>query len=1179
MTPSPPDSSQPLRHHRRSRIVRLLPVVALLPVLLLLLGALLAATPLGARYAGRNLSLLLGQPVTIEHLHVSGRALTVEGLAVRNLPPFTGELFAARSLTVIPSLRLLGGTPSLTLLEIRGGTLDLKQDRGGGWNLAPLLSRFRSRPGGGEGFIGLLRVGGASLKVNGRVFPLAEVTIRDLATKGSRDASWQAGFTLPPGRPVTMVGTFRPGSSPAFSCRVDAPEIPLPEVARLVPLPPVLDLKGGTAALRLTASYGDGILNASGTVTGAGAAVRLRERAVTLAGTVEFAGRYRADRDEAEITRGRITLAGLAPFTGSGVIRGVRKEREFSVELASGPLELGRVRELLLPGAGKGVIVTGTATLNRLSLAGTPRQGVTSGRGRVALRNGNAWRQGTPLIRGVTADLSLTGTPAGWRAAGSLTSAAAGAAAEVRSVRADLTAALSPRLAPLTAEIAPLSGTVRGIDLHGWVRYSAAAPEPLTLRLATENAPLAALSPYRGRGSRITGGTADATLSLAAGREARNLHGTVAAALHGLTAVTAAGKSVSVARGSLDGTFRQKEGTPPEAAGRLTGSGTLDTVTAEAAVSFFLTPALFRLEQGSGRLGGVRTTFAGIRGRLPPPPFAPDAGFPVEMEIERLTLAGNGLSLEGVAGRVAGEWRAKPDGGRFVGTGDFAADRLSWRFWSATELSARLAGDGGGIVGELAGKGVGGTLTALLGTDPAAPGKAVSFAVSGRKLLPAQVMTAVGRQVPVTVSGGLLDADLTGSFSRSGGARLTFASTGSGLTLVRNGTTILSGLGVAAEGEYDGGRLRLREGRVAAGERVGMTFSGEVRNLPLAARTGTISFSLPESPLTAVVNASAGLLPPALQEITTEGTLSLKGTVALGEGKTALDGELHVTGGSLALPSRQFSADGIEGTVPVSLIFPAAGEKSRPRERGFSRESYPRDLTQLQQPLGTPAFRVGRVRFGALETGEARFHLAAAGGRTELVRVATSLYDGELLGRAALSWDTGPIYDADLLIHDLSLRRFCSTIPAINGYLSGKVDGVAGLHGERGRLDGAMGFFDIWTRSAAGEEMLVSREFLQKLAGKKLKGFFFRDDRAFDHGRLSGNLSRGDLTFTELDLAHTNIFGVRDLSVTVVPSQNRISLEHLLSSIRTAVKRGKPAKEEGEAPAGALPQTEFKWLE
>jgi hypothetical protein len=89
--------------------------------------------------------------------------------------------------------------------------------------------------------------------------------------------------------------------------------------------------------------------------------------------------------------------------------------------------------------------------------------------------------------------------------------------------------------------------------------------------------------------------------------------------------------------------------------------------------------------------------------------------------------------------------------------------------------------------------------------------------------------------------------------------------------------------------------------------------------------------------------------------------------------------------------------------------------------------------------------------------------------------------------------------------------------------------------------------------------MLVSKEFLQRLAGKKLKGFFFRDDRSYDRGEIGAYLEDGYLTFNQLNLSHTNLLGMKDLSVSVAPVQNRIGLQHLFESIRQAAARGKPA--------------------
>ena len=106
--------------------------------------------------------------------------------------------------------------------------------------------------------------------------------------------------------------------------------------------------------------------------------------------------------------------------------------------------------------------------------------------------------------------------------------------------------------------------------------------------------------------------------------------------------------------------------------------------------------------------------------------------------------------------------------------------------------------------------------------------------------------------------------------------------------------------------------------------------------------------------------------------------------------------------------------------------------------------------------------------------------------------------------------------------------------------------------------------------------MLVSKEFLQKLAGKNLRGLFFRKDRPYDRGEISGYLEKGYLTFETLDIAHNNFFGVRDLSVCVAPVQNKISLDHLVNAVKEAAARGKGTAKEAGAPP---PEAEFTWQE
>jgi hypothetical protein len=206
-----------------------------------------------------------------------------------------------------------------------------------------------------------------------------------------------------------------------------------------------------------------------------------------------------------------------------------------------------------------------------------------------------------------------------------------------------------------------------------------------------------------------------------------------------------------------------------------------------------------------------------------------------------------------------------------------------------------------------------------------------------------------------------------------------------------------------------------------------------------------------------------------------------------------------------------------------------------------------------------------------------RAYAKSGNGLVEISSIRSTLYSGTVMGKGFMFYRGGLNYGADLLINDMSLRQFCSSYPALKGYISGKLDGVVSLYGGKGGIPAMIGFADLWARKGKGEKMLVSKEFLQRLAGRKLRGFFFRDDRPYDNGEISAFLRNGYLTFEKLDLSHRNFLGMKDLNVSVAPVQNKIGLGHLFQTIREAAKRGKPAA--GGPPVEAPVQPDVKWLE
>jgi hypothetical protein len=221
--------------------------------------------------------------------------------------------------------------------------------------------------------------------------------------------------------------------------------------------------------------------------------------------------------------------------------------------------------------------------------------------------------------------------------------------------------------------------------------------------------------------------------------------------------------------------------------------------------------------------------------------------------------------------------------------------------------------------------------------------------------------------------------------------------------------------------------------------------------------------------------------------------------------------------------------------------------------------------------------KIDTMQFGKIEAGDMRLRMKSGGGIVEFSSIASSLYSGTVLGKGFLFYDRGLRYGADLLVSDVSLRQFCNSYPALKGYISGLLDGVVSLYGGKGGLPALTGFVDLWLHGGKGEEMLLSKEFLQKLAGKKMKGFLFREDRVYDRGEITASLEDGYLTFEQMDISHTNLVGMKDLSVSVAAVQNRIALEHLFEAIREAAARGKSGT--GQPSQEAPVQTDIQWLE
>jgi len=156
-------------------------------------------------------------------------------------------------------------------------------------------------------------------------------------------------------------------------------------------------------------------------------------------------------------------------------------------------------------------------------------------------------------------------------------------------------------------------------------------------------------------------------------------------------------------------------------------------------------------------------------------------------------------------------------------------------------------------------------------------------------------------------------------------------------------------------------------------------------------------------------------------------------------------------------------------------------------------------------------------------------------------------------GSGVVDMSDGFRYQAGVLLKGLSLTTLCEEIEPIKGYISGRVDGVVNLKGSGIGISKMIGKADFWTYSTKSENIKISKEFIQKVGGPSLRAYL--RDRNFDKGIMTLYLQNGYIIFGKLEISNRNFIGIQDLSIKVVPLNNRIALDNLMWTITEAAHR------------------------
>lgn len=1139
------------------------------------------ATPMATAQVSRMLTSILHYEVNVAGLHMTGGTLSVKGFSIDNPPGFTGgPLAVADSVTVAPRWRdLVRGRRGFSLIELENARIDLRRNNSGVWNMAELLRLLAAKKSSTETFIARLVIKNGAIRVNGHGVEGISLRLNDLTTKGSADTRMFLTFKDEGGNSVQVDGTARAGNDPFLDLSVNAPAISLDLYEKQMKKMGRLALEKGTASLKSNAGLHSGLFSATGRIGFGGITAQAGGRTIPLAGELNFSTRYDIRRDEGRVDNLLFAVNDLLKVRVSGTASSIRGERRFTTDVRLDDIDLTRIAPLLPARDNRKIIIGGRVASSGIHLAGDGAHGLAVVKGTLVLRGGELAVDDRLLVSGLFSTVNLSGNAGGVLAKGKMFLSGSRGKAYLEELDAPFSVSLSNRLKPLAAEIPSLFARIQGIPVKGRLGFRPAVAEPFTASFQVPATSLTIANSLMNRSDmKVSAGTASLSVE-AVGRGTRDFSGTASVRSAALK-MNKGGKPFGLKEGSLLSRFAMK-------GGRFAASGDvrLDGVAVngregEGRCSYRFVDGGIFLDNVTARLDKVKASFNSIAGRVAAP-WTVGNRHVLFLRIAGGEIIQGDVAVSGLSADFRGAMVADAAGKWMEGEGSMASGVLSWRGKPVGSPSIRLAISRTKGQGEIGGSLLDGRLTGTVSVDLSAiaEGGPFNLGFKGAKLANTAGMFA--GKMPVTLADGLLDGGCSGAYSPGKGLVCRFEARGSGIAVKgAGGKSLVTGVGGTLTGGIAGQKISLDDAVLTASDGVALRIKGAVDNTLSQQRQGRIAFTLAKVSLGNLMDPFVNLLPRLLQEATTGGSVAAEGTVALKGREGKLDGFLLLDGVQLDVPSQKLVVAGVSGKVPFSLDFPGA-KPERPHETlTFSQENYPLLLEKLRQgPRGGSLVKVGKVRFGPLEMGETNLYLKAANGVTEIVSLQSGLYEGSVLGKGFFALRGGMNYGGDFLVNDLSLRQLCNAFPKIKGYITGRVDGIVSLYGEGKGLNGLSGFIDLWTREGHGEKMLVSKEFLQRLAGKKLRGFFFRDDRPYDEAEISADLEEGYLTFETLDISHTNLLGIHDLSVSVAPVQNRIAIDHLFNAIKQAAARGKAVGGEEPPPAEAPADTEFKWQE
>ncbi len=1161
-------------------LLAVLCLVTLAFISVLLAMKIYLASPLAATQISRLLTSYLRQPLKVEEVRTTAFTLHLKGITLGNPPHFpAGNLASIDHLSIEPRWAdILAGRRSFALIALEGLRLELNRDKSGIWNFTDLQRRSTAGKPGTEIFIRNFVVKDGSILVNGHGPKGISLQLQNLATRGSIDSSFELSFEELAGGRFLMKGRARPGSDPSLDLTLAGDDVSLNSLTAVGSERRIK--REGIFSIRLSALYKKGLLSTSGKVSFSRIPMTAGKITTRVAGDLDFAADYDVKSDQARMERVDLSIMELLKVKAVGTIADIRGDKRFAFNIGFDEINIERLAAIIPPDLRSKMAISGRLRSSGIYLAGSASKGVTALGGNITLAGGRASAADRLIAQGLFGRIALAMEGEQLLAKGVLYQAKSRAKPLLEQLDAPFCLTFSQRLKLRLAEVSSFSAKIAGFPLFGRLGFNPSTSQPFFVSLQVPRTPTAQLNPFlEPLNLRVTEGSTELSVE-GSGRGAADFSGTAMATLFGIKG--SRGDAVfAIGSGEGKSRFDRTDGRFTATGNIGLGKVAVGKKDGEARFSFSIADRAISLANAAFLLDGTAVAVSNMTTTLPQKVNAGEmARFPIFLQFKGCDIRHGETELTGIAGKIQADYSADSRGKWLEGIAEISESRVSWKKKRFAEPSAHLTLSKSGVTGEIGGSILGGNLHGSIAFNPYAPSNGGTFDM---KVTGASLATAgnlVPRNTGLGIVNGLLNASLIGRYAVSDGLSCRLDAKGSGIDLAGNGgKRILSDGGMTLAAEIAGRRISLKEALLFVGKEISLKIAGELDNATSPEREGNLRLSLARTSCNSLIDTFANTLPRLFQESTVDGTVAAEGKLVLHRDRKMLEGSLRLDGVRLEVASQKLSAGPIDGTLPFSIDFSGRTLNGPRNPFNFNRENFPFLVEALRKPApSSQEVRIEKVRFGTLELGETTIHAIAANGINEILSVHSSLYEGDLIGKGYVIIGNGFHYGGDLLVNGLSLKQTCGRFPKIKGYISGRLDSIVSITDSENGNNGMIGLIDLWAREGEGESMQISRELLQRLANKQLSGFFFRDDRPYDHAAISASLDSGMLTFEGFDISHTNLFGIRDLSLTVMSEQNRISLTHLLESIQQAAARGKAATGE-PPPSDSQPAQGFKWDE